>query len=745
MDPGREENGKTGALKGKYETEEQSARGKMPAKGQSAGPRPWLFRITAATIIPVALLILVELCLRIIGFGYPTSAIIERDIAGQQVCINNLKFGWRFFPKQIAREMYAFVFPAVKSPQTYRIFVLGGSAAMGTPEPAYGFSRILKVLLDNEYQGLKFEVINMGMPAMNSHGILEIAKDCARYEPDLFIVYLGNNEVTGPYGAGTVFAPLSPSLLSIRASIAAKSTKLGQLLEGLLSSLAAGDKRPAVWKGLRMFLDNQVRFGSPELQHVYKHFENNLTDICAVGREAGTRVIVCSVATNLKDCPPFASLHNREFTQADEIMWNKIYNRAVQLESNGRYADALAYYQSAIGIDEQFAETYFRMGRCHWAMGKYNQARDSYIKARNLDTLRFRADKRINEIIYRVADRAGQEANFVDAVEACREAGLYGMPGKEFFYEHVHFNFKGNYLLARTVLDQVEKTISQQKGIKRTFDGKVLSEEDCAARLALTGWNHLEIIRKLFDGFIKNPPFTNQAYQEERVREMTERIEALKYYTQPSGLQEGIDQYQQALKWYPYDWYLHWKYGQFLREAIGDNEAAISQLAMVIRELPHCYVYNELSVLLYKQNKIDEGIKMARLALEMKPLAAWSYYNLALGLDKKGKLRPAIKYYSKALKVDPEFSTDAYRQLAAAFRSSGQNNKAIEALRDGIKVFPESADLHCGLGVFLKEQGKTSKAANEFRVALSAQPDFHLAREALMALEGNFEQEQIQP
>jgi len=41
---------------------------------------------------------------------------------------------------------------------------------------------------------------------------LEIAKDCAHHQADLFILYLGNNEVVGPYGAGTVFTPLSSNL-----------------------------------------------------------------------------------------------------------------------------------------------------------------------------------------------------------------------------------------------------------------------------------------------------------------------------------------------------------------------------------------------------------------------------------------------------------------------------------------------------------------------------------------------------
>jgi hypothetical protein len=38
-----------------------------------------------------------------------------------------------------------------KSDKTYRIFILGGSAAHGTPKPEYGFGRILRALLEESY------------------------------------------------------------------------------------------------------------------------------------------------------------------------------------------------------------------------------------------------------------------------------------------------------------------------------------------------------------------------------------------------------------------------------------------------------------------------------------------------------------------------------------------------------------------------------------------------------------------
>ena len=66
-----------------------------------------------------------------------------------------------------------------KPRKTFRIFVLGESAAMGDPDPAYGFSRYLEVMLRERFPSMKFEVINTGSVAINSHVLLPIAKGLA--------------------------------------------------------------------------------------------------------------------------------------------------------------------------------------------------------------------------------------------------------------------------------------------------------------------------------------------------------------------------------------------------------------------------------------------------------------------------------------------------------------------------------------------------------------------------------------
>src|ERR1700757_3121823 len=198
--------------------------------------------------------------------------------------------------------------PKTKAPGTYRIFVLGESAAMGDPDSAYGFSRYLEVMLRERIPSMKFEVVNTGSVAINSHVVLPIAKGLADQHPDLFIIYSGNNEVVGPYGPGTILTSSGMSIPVVRSNIFLRSTRIGQLV----SKLGTEKKE---WRGMEMFLDKKVRASSPLMAHVYSNFERNLRDTIAVGRAAGAQVIVATAATNLEDCAPFASLHRENLKE----------------------------------------------------------------------------------------------------------------------------------------------------------------------------------------------------------------------------------------------------------------------------------------------------------------------------------------------------------------------------------------------------------------------------------------------
>jgi tetratricopeptide (TPR) repeat protein len=592
---------------------------KMAAKPvPPKGKRRLLFKLVALFGIPLLFLGCLEAILLLFGFGYPPGALLKHDIGDREVYCQNPQFTWRFFPRHLARQSHAYMFDVEKPPQTFRIFLLGASAAAGTPVPEYNVGRILEVLLDERYPETDFEVISAVMPAINSHVVLEIAKDCAKAEPDLFIVYLGNNEVVGPFGAGTIFNPVSPSLTAIRAILKIKTTRIGQLLDRITRSLGASGDIPTQWEGLAMFMDKQVRHDDPALKQVYRHYEQNLKDICRAAHDTGAEVILSNVVCNIRDCPPFASLHREGLSPREKETWDAFYRKGITKELNKNYAEAIKLFRAAANIDDTHAELRYRLGHCLDLVGRTVEARPHYQAARQYDTLRFRADDRINEIIESVARHDAEKGvHFVDAVSSFTDQSPTRLPGKSLFYEHVHFTFKGNYLLARSFLKQIEEVLAEGGSSPR---GDILSEDRCAGRLAYTHYDRFYALEFLYHSSVNAPPFTNQLYHSQYMKEMRRQMDEHEELANQEGVVKLIETYKKAILYNPDDHTLYWRYASFLNNILQDAAAAETQLRQAIKVCPvFSSGYMALGKTLHQQNKIAESQEVLKQLMKLDP------------------------------------------------------------------------------------------------------------------------------
>lgn len=518
--------------------------------------RYWLPRIVTAVLIPVLLLGIAEAALRVCGIGTPNGLTRPCTDQGRPAFCDNQFFATAFFAPGTLRTPRPYAIPAEKPPRTFRIFILGESAAWGDPDPTYGFGRYLEVMLRERFPGVKFEVINTSITAINSHALLPMAKELAHHQPDVFILYADNTEVVGPFGPGTVLTPSALSLPAIRARIFINSTRVGQLLAKVGY---AGEQQPREWRGMEMFLERQVRADSPLMGHVYENLATNLRDIITVARGSGARVLVSTVATNLKDSAPFASLHREDLGQDALRSWEGLVQRGAALESAGGHAEALKLYLAAANIDDHYAELQFRIARCLWMLGDYPAAREHFLRAQDLDTLRFRADSRMNDTIRSVAAAAGPGVELVDAAAILARESPHGVPGSELFYEHVHMNPRGNYLLARAFFFRVASMLPPEVG-RSAASGDVPSEEDCDRLLAFTPYDRSRVaalvLRKL-----ERPPFTSQLNHDEQLLKMRSEAEAAS-----EGFDEIAAQYRWAIAQNPQDRLLHLNYGFLLHQ-----------------------------------------------------------------------------------------------------------------------------------------------------------------------------------
>jgi len=696
------------------------------------GWRLWVFRGVAAIVIPALTFLVVEVGLRVGRYGYPAESIVKVDINGAEYYGDNSKFSWRFFPRHVAREMDPFVFPAEKSENSYRVFVLGASAAMGVPNTACSLGRVLEVMLREEYPGVNFEVVTAAMAAINSHVVLEMAKDCARHEPDLFVVYLGNNEVVGPYGAGTVFAPLRGRLSWIRAGIWAKGTRLGQVVTNVLGTVGLVSRGPDVWSVLEMYVDRQVRRGDASLQTVYSHFQSNLEDIVVAGLKGGAKVIVCTVGSNLKDHAPLGSLHRADLTAAEKGKWEEIYEKGVGHESSGEYGEAVADYLAAGKIDDRYADLQFRLGRCYWAMGEYDRAGDVFLFAREQDTLRVRADATINGVIRSVAkDMSGRGVYLVDSVVVFMQNSPHGIAGGELFYEHVHLNFKGAHLLARAIFEQVAEILPEKIRVHKAGEGVVLTEGECARRLAYSDWGRYKAAKEIFDTFINRAPFTNQVYYESTARRARQEIANLREVLTQENLSRAAGLFRAAIEKDTGDWHLRYKYGQMLGEGLNDMEGAAEQFRLVQERYPHSYTAcNALGDVLREQGDFEGAVEQYLKVVRIHPGHAAAHYYLGWSYLKLGQTGKAVEYYAKTIRVQPG-AVRAYNDLGLILLKLGRVDEAVKVYRNGLEAAPDNAALRRYLGMILYDQGQKDEAIKEIREALRIDPDSVKTRELL--------------
>ena len=506
--------------------------------------RRWILQIAAAIFVPVMVLVIVEAGLRLAGVGFSTSLLVPCTVKGSPASCYNLFFATPYFPAGMVQTPRLYSIPATKPQGTYRIFVLGESAAMGDPDSAYGFSRYLEVMLRERFPSMKFEVVNTGSVAINSHVVLRIAEGLADQKPDLFIIYSGNNEVVGPYGPGTMLTSGGMSMPVVRSSIFFGSSRIGQLLTSL------GTKKRE-WHGMEMFLDQQVPADSPRIQQAYSNYEKNLRDTIKVAQVAGAKVVVSTVATNLKDCAPFASLHRKNLSQDDLKKWSALVQQGNDLDVSNSPAEALKQYQAAAAIDERYAELEFRMARAAWRLRDYKTAREHFLRARDLDTLRFRADSKINDINRSVA--ASARVTLVDAEKILSDAAPDGIIGTDLIYEHVHMTPEGNYLLARAIFTQIAPALPQG-----TQASEPLSEAECERLLALTGFDRWRLANEMF-GRLQKPPFTNQLNHSEQLFHFAWGAEPPN-----ENPNDTVTQYQWAIAQHPDDPMLHLRFGGFL-------------------------------------------------------------------------------------------------------------------------------------------------------------------------------------
>ena len=660
-----------------------------------------MFRIVAL-LLPVLLLGSAEIVLRLADYGFDPHFFKLQTINGEKFFVQNDDFSFRFFPREAARSPGVLRMRANKPPGTIRIFVLGESAAMGDPEPAYGPARFMEMQLREKFPGTKFEVISVAFTAINSHVILPIARECAQHDGDFWIVYMGNNEMVGPFGAATVFGRRAAPLPYVRLVTALQSTRLGQLFSGLARKLRGEKPVGASWGGMQMFLNNQIAPDSPLKEVVHRNFAKNLDDILRAGTRGGGKILLNTVAANLKDCSPFASQPAKDGTSA---------------------------------------EKQFSIGQALLAQNKNSEAREHLQLASDDDALPFRTDAAENEIIRTAAKKNSRNVVLCDAATELAGFNLDRLCGEETFYEHVHFNFTGAHRLGLLWAQQLEKLLSPNLSRNAGW----LTPSECERQLGLSDWNRVAVWEHM-EGRLRQPPFSNQANNSQRLKKLAAQARATREKWSAETIANTKTNFGDELTSSPADYFLRENFALFL-QAIGELAAAAEEWRRVHELVPHDFLpFYQRGRLLIQLGNYSEAELQLLGALERRPSLTEGWIELGNALTAQQKFGAAVKSYATAAAQRPQDAQISFR-VGKVRALQGDHVAAMENYRAAIQNNPANWEAHFELGGELDGAGQVLAALNEFAEAVRLNPGFSRARYnfgVLLAKSGHLEEAQAQ-
>ena len=267
---------------------------------------------------------------------------------------------------------------------------------------------------------------------------------------------------------------------------------------------------------------------------MYRNLAANLDGIVAAASGSGARTVLCTVVSNLKDCPPLLSRHGQGLSADELASWRAAFERGRLSWVLGEDAQARAPLEEALRIDPQYADTHYLLGSLDARAGDTSAARRHFVEAEHWDALRFRPDPAINHVIREEARKAGPGVSLLDlAMDLGSDpASTAAISGRELLFEHVHFDWDGNYLVARSMARACAGVLyGTDPG-----DSGWLGNDACADALGYTAHERLPMLLRI-DVLVRKPPFTNQLSHVDDEARMAGQIEAATHIArQPATL-----------------------------------------------------------------------------------------------------------------------------------------------------------------------------------------------------------------
>ncbi len=463
----------------------------------------------------------IEIILRIIGYGSP----IERRDPFQGFEGTNRIFQETAIPGEgniyVPSPNKSYIdqrFPTVKPEDVYRIFTFGGSTTGGIPwGREYSFSALMRESLRKRIPFKQIEVINVGVAGYASSRVLVILREMLDYEPDLLIVYTGQNEFRDAHfhkrelPRSAFWGNLLKLFYSSRVFflISERSELLMQRISGKRIDSYASESIEAVvtkpftketFQSLDYYrrpdftknqvpeksvdsdqkADEKISFASPKSlvkgilgkngwqslkyflgleelseKEVYGIFEKNIRTMIDLSRNRGVPILFVAKAQN----PKVMDLQNPYRIDPQIFIEDGKIEEWERFYSNGIQHMKGGNFQKALQAFHRVRDLYkpsFRTRDNFLALyiGECYEGLGDYVRANNEYDQRLHPNhKYLNALLKSVALESG--VPILDAYEILVEKAEHGIVGYNFFVDAVHMTLAGYKVIGLALADYI--------------------------------------------------------------------------------------------------------------------------------------------------------------------------------------------------------------------------------------------------------------------------------------------------
>jgi lysophospholipase L1-like esterase len=332
------------------------------------------------------------------------------------------------------------------------IAVLGESSALGMPfEMRLSVGKIVAWQLEQAIPGKKLHVDMLAEPGDTLSGQYRKLSRLKR-RPDALIVYCGHNEFSSeiPWSRKVDhYLDLRRSSRRFRDDLAAAFSPVCNLIRETAEKFRVGLVPP---RGLRAPLVDSPAYTPAEYAGRLADFRRRLDAIASYSERIGALAILVVPPSNDAQFDPNRSFLPAETTRDGREAFAREFLTARRAET-AEPARAAELYRTLLLKQPLFAETHYRLACLLERAGKWAEAYEQFIEARDLDGLPMRCMTPFQNAYRDVA--ASHDCVIVDGQALFHAIGPHGLLDDHLFMDAMHPSLRGQVALAQRILDAI--------------------------------------------------------------------------------------------------------------------------------------------------------------------------------------------------------------------------------------------------------------------------------------------------